>query len=366
MIIVQILTRSDLIGGAQVHVKNLSIELQRSGHIVHLLIGGQGIFINEIKAHNLHVQSIPRLIRSINPYLDWRAFWDIRNALKKIKPDLIATHSSKAGWLGRLAAYSLNIPAIFTAHGWAFTEGVPLIKRLIYILAERVIGLVSNKIITVSEYDAALCLKYTIVPNYKVVTIYNGIPYLPKQATIDHSSTPRLVMTARFEKPKNHIILLKALATLTDYNWHLDFIGEGPLKTEVIYWISKLNLTTRVSLLGERKDVSNILEKAQIFVLISDWEGLPISILEAMRAGLPVIASAVGGIPEMIDDDINGFLIPKGNISLLRKRLLTLITNKDIRNRMGMASHTKFAEHFTIDLMIKKTLNVYRLTIKEK
>ena len=359
MRIVQLITRSDNIGGAQVHVRDLSVELKKLGIKVYILVGGNGTFIDEMKKYNMPVYPVPSLIRSINPYFDFRAFFEIRNLLKRLQPDLVATHSSKAGILGRLAAYSQNIPVVFTAHGWAFTEGVSVVKQKIYLLVEKTIGRITSKIITVSGYDQKLSLKHKVIPLHKLMMIHNGIPEIPMHKTSQNVAIPKFIMTARLEKPKNHIFLLQALALLKDYKWKIDFIGEGPLRSKIEQSISQLELKDRVRLLGERKDVVQQLKESQGFILVSDWEGLPISILEAMRAGLPVIASDIGGIPEMIDDHVNGFLIPKGDKEQLINKLSILFCNRDLRIKMGMASREKYENQFKISKMVEQTLAIY-------
>ena len=119
-------------------------------------------------------------------------------------------------------------------------------------------------------------------------------------------------------------------------------------------------------MLGARNDVPKLLKQADIFMLISDWEGLPLSILEAMRAGLPVIASDVGGVKEAVEDDVNGFLIPKGDAGLLKDRLISLLSSEELRLRMGKASRKKFQRGFTISQMVEKTISVYNSAIARK
>lgn len=170
---------------------------------------------------------------------------------------------------------------------------------------------------------------------------------------------PRLVMVSRLEKPKNHALLLQSAETLKDLQWQLELAGDGPLRGEVEGWVQRLDLGSIVSLLGERRDIEEILKGAWGFVLISDSEGLPLSILEAMRAGLPVIASDVGGVREAVEEGVNGFLIPRGDKCLLSTRLRQSIQDPVLRDRMGQESRRKFLREFTLSRMVEETLAVY-------
>ncbi len=120
-----------------------------------------------------------------------------------------------------------------------------------------------------------------------------------------------------------------------------------------------LGIDGRVEFLGLRGDVEKLLAEAQVFVLASNYEGFPISIVEAMRAGLPVVASDVGGVCESVCDGENGFLVPRGDVPTLRERLQRLISNETLRARMGAASRRRYVEEFTAKRMVSKTLAVY-------
>lgn len=357
--IVQVVTRSDNIGGAQMHVRDLSVELRHLGYDVCVLVGGEGPFVRELKECGIPVFPLRHLIRPVHPYHDWCAFLEIRRMLMMLQPSLVAAHTSKAGLIGRIAAWSLGIPVVFTVHGWSFLQTASKAKKHLYISAEKIAGLVSGKVITVSEYDRGYCLEHRIVSPDKVITVYNGIPDIPLSRINQSVDPPRFIMTARLEKPKNHIHLLKAFNNLRKMDWRLDLVGEGPLRSEIEFWIKKLKLDAKVRMLGARRDIPQLLSSAQGFVLISDMEGLPISILEAIRAGLPVIASDVGGVGEIVKDKFNGYLIPRGNLDILTQRLEALIKDRELRTKMGLASRRRFEKVFKITDMVTKTLSVY-------
>jgi len=364
MKIAYVITRSDAIGGAQVHVRDLSLALINMGHRATVLVGGDGPFTEELAARGIPYRSLVHLARPIRPLTELKGSLEIRRALAELRPDLVSTHSSKAGWLGRLAARGLGIPVIFTAHGWAFAEGVPEGQRRFYALAERLAAPLADRIITVSECDCALALRYGVASPQKLVVIHNGMPDLgPACFARSESDPPRMVTVGRFEPQKDHPTLLRALVGLRNVSWELELVGDGPLLEPTKDFAARLGLAQRVRFLGARKNVAERLSKAQVFVLASHWEGFPRTILEAMRARLPVVASDVGGAREAVLEGETGFLVPRGAVEIMRERLQRLICDPDLAFRLGQAGRKRFEENFTLEKMVEKTLKVYRQTL---
>src|SRR4030042_935062 len=212
MKIAYIITRSDSIGGAQGHLLDLSKGQQQFQNEVIVLVGGDGPFVQELIRNQIEVISVKQLRRSINPLRDIRAFIEIRRILKSIKPDLVSAHSSKAGFLGRLVCRNLDIPVIFTVHGWAFSGGANLPARCLYWFAETIMGFISTKIITVSEYDYRLGLKWALVAPRKIVRVHNGIPDVDESLRANPAEQPvNIISVARFESPKDHASLIGAM-----------------------------------------------------------------------------------------------------------------------------------------------------------
>lgn len=349
------------VGGAQIHVRDLGAALVSAGHQVTVLAGGDGPLAGQLRSLGMDYRALPHLVRRISPYHDARALEEIRAALSRLRPDLVAAHSSKAGWLGRLAARLLSLPCVFTAHGWAFSEGVPAGQRTAYALAERLAAPLAARIITVSRYDLNLALRYKIAAPEKLVTVYNGVPDLPPHLRGNPAgAVPQLMMVARFQPQKDHPTLLKALAGLRHLEWELALAGDGPLRPQMENLAASLGLAGRVQFLGVRQDIPELLARAQALVLISNWEGFPLSILEAMRAGLPVVASDVGGVKEQVTNGLNGFLVPRGGQAALQERLTTLITGPGLRARLGASGRKLFEDRFTVGQMVENTLSVYR------
>ncbi len=361
MKIIYIVTRSNEIGGAQIHVRDLAKELKRQGHDVIVLAGGDGRYYRQLEAHGILFRRIPDLLQPINPIKDISAFNTLRKYICKEKPDLISLHSSKVGFLGRICAKLYGVPVVFTAHGWSFTEGIPGLTRYIYFVLEWLTAPLATRIITVSAYDRFLALRYRVGKKQKLITICNGMPDIEECFFANPADESiKIIMIARFSLQKDHVLLLKALSTLMDIEWSLELIGSGSKVSVIKSMVVEFGLEKRVHFSGEVSDIMERMSKSQIYVLTSFWEGLPRSIIEAMRAGLPVVASRVGGVAELISDGENGFLIEPGDVNTLIKRLQQLLGNPELRIRMGKAGRQRYVENFRFEQMVQKTIEVYR------
>ena len=361
MKITYLVTKADPIGGVQIHIKDLALAAQAEGHDVTVLCGGTGPFIEVLRAQGTPVIVLNHLVMPIHPLRDARAVAEIHGWLRRLRPDLLAVHSAKAGVLGRLVGRALGIPTVLTAHGWTFTPGIPSGQARGYRLIERLAGPLSSKIIAVSEFDRRLALTERIVPPDVIVTVHNGMPDIAAALRADPARTPpRLIMVARVGAQKDHPALLRALAGLRDAAWEIDLVGEGPLMGEMTALASTLGIGDRVHFLGQRMDVDQLLARAQVSILATNWEGFPLSILESMRAGLPVVASAVGGIEEAIRDGETGYLVPRGDVDSLRDRIGRVLASPELRVRMGAAGRRFFEEEFTLERSVRRTLDVYR------
>jgi glycosyltransferase involved in cell wall biosynthesis len=254
---------------------------------------------------------------------------------------------------------------IFTAHGWSFTDGVPAHQRLAYRLIEQACGSLSDHIITVCHYDRQLALAARIAPADRIAAIHNGMPLLPPVDRETLSSSPiRIGMVARFDSQKDHATLLRALARLRHKDWCLQLIGGGD-SSSAAHMASELGLLDRIEFMGERSNVPALLAGLDVFCLISRWEGFPRSILEAMRASLPVVASDVAGVRESVEDAVNGYLVPVGDDRLLAKSLGDLIDSPGLRIAMGNRGRVKFEGSFTIEHMLRPTLGIYHAVVAE-
>ncbi|SCW62879.1 MULTISPECIES: glycosyltransferase family 4 protein [unclassified Pseudomonas] len=365
MKIVYVITRSDTMGGASVHVLDLASGAQKAGHEVIILVGGKGVLVARANKKNIPVISLKFLIRNINLFKDVFAFFELRKYIKDIEPDLIHLHSSKVGILGRLVAKSLGIPVIFTAHGWAFTEGVSAGRRKFYKAVERVMAFLASRIITVSNYDRKIALSSGVGDEGLICTVHNGMPALELDSTIfQDTASPKMIMVARFDEQKDQVGLVRALALLQDISWTLEFVGDGPSICNIKQLVKQFGLEGRVLFSGACDDIPERLNNSQIFLLITNWEGFPLTILEAMRAGLPVIASDVGGVSEAVQDGCTGILVSRNDINNLAEAIRSMLGSSEMRRAMGAAGKERFEKAFLFDGMLDKTLSIYRDVLK--
>ncbi len=361
MKILYLITRAER-GGAQVHVLDL-IRGFRHHCDIELATGEEGFLLDEARRLGVNCHILPNLVQPIQPAKDLRALRNIISLLRRTRPDLVHTHTSKAGILGRLAARICRIPAIFTAHTWCFAEGTSWKWKVLGGPCERLAALPGGAIINVSEANRELARKYHIAPTSRLVTIHNGVPDIPSDAVeilpLAPDELPVVIMVARFAPQKNQAMLLDAAARIAK-PFRIQFAGTGPTMPEIEIRVAEMGLTERVEFLGDRSDIDCLLRRSSVFALPTNWEGFPLSILEAMRAGLPIAASDVGGVSESVIDGRNGFLSPRGDTAAFTTTLEHLLTDEDLRLRMAQTSRHMFEENFTAEQMFRKTFNVYR------
>ncbi len=363
-----LITRSDTIGGAHVHMMDLAARVQSDGHNVEVLVGGNGPYAALLRDKGLKVINLRYLVRPVRPHLDILAVWECWRVLRHFKPDIVHVHSTKAGLVGRLAARLAGTPVVFTAHGWAFTEGISEPSRRLAMFLERSAARLSDAIICVSDYDRQLAVRLGVANESLLTCIHNGVPEVASVMRCSGSGSEpvRIVSVARLDKPKDHLLMLDALATISNLPWVLELIGDGPLTGAAQERALALGLTDRVLFSGLCNDVPTRLARSDLFVLVSDWEGLPLSILEAMRSGLPVVASDVGGVAESVNDGVTGFLVPRGDKAMLADRLSRLLTDATLRQQMGWAGRRVYEREFAFEMMYQRTQQVYREVLRRK
>tara|TARA_Y100001968_G_scaffold313758_1_gene338300 strand:- start:5318 stop:6430 length:1113 start_codon:yes stop_codon:yes gene_type:complete len=358
-----IIARSDDIGGAHIHVRDMACWLLKRNYDVSVIAGGNGYYINHLKSFGINVLACPSLKRDINIYYDLKASIILTFLIRRIKPSLISIHSSKTGVLIRFLRVLKLIPkCIFTAHGWSFTPGVPRTSRSLYRLLETIFSRVPEKIITVCQTDLDLAIKLGVASKNKLICIHNGMPDIPdyKPKLYSGKEIRHLIMTARFESQKDHATLLKSLILIRNFNWKLTLLGKGYLEKSIYETLERSGLIDRVRFVGWTDNVNQYLQQADIYLLISKWEGFPRSILEALKHGMPVIASDVGGISESVINGENGFLIPREDHKILANSLEILLNDSEIMKKFGKKSRELYLSNFTFSKMAIKTEKIYK------
>lgn len=343
-------------GGAQSHVLEL-LRLRDRARIT-VASGEDGFLLEQARALGLETVVVPQLVAPLDPRRDLVALWALVRLLRRLRPDLVHLHSSKAGLLGRVAARLAGVPAVFTAHGWAFTEGAGRARRLLAIWSERLAAPLSAAIIAVSDYDRDLGARLRVAPQAR--TIHNALPAAPRitLASPRPSGPVRFVMVARFAPPKDQALLLRAAAPLRGAEVWL--VGDGPELEATRALAVTLEMGERARFLGSRDDVPELLAQVDVFCLCSHYEGFPISVLEGMRAGLPVVASDVGGVGEAVVDGRTGLLVAHNDVASWRLALARLLDDPVARAAMSRAGGERFGAHFTLPHLLERTWAVYR------
>lgn len=361
MRILYVITKAEM-GGGQVHVLDLLRGYQGT-HELHLATGEEEYLTREARAIGVECHILGDLIHETKPARDARAVSQMTALLRRIRPDLVHAHTTKAGLVARAAAWRCGIPSIFTAHSWAFSDGVSLAWKVMGVPTEWIASRLSSRVINVSEANRNLALRYGL-PARRMVTVHNGIPDGPLVAEPGKNDSPEVVMVARFARQKHHELLLEAFAGVAEPAT-LTLIGDGPTRGAMQELVAKLGITSRVRFAGERQDVAQMLGQADVFALASRWEGFPLSILEAMRTGLPVIASDVGGSREAVAEGVSGFLVERDDVAGFRAALQKLCSNKALRTSFGTAGRQRYLQHFSLGQMLRKTHALYEQVWRE-
>ncbi len=360
MKIVYVITRADAVGGASIHVRDLASAMLERGHQATVLVGGEGPVTEQFTRAGVPFRTLRFLRRAVRPVRDLRALAELTAALRDEQPDLVSTHTAKAGWIGRAACARTGLPAVYTPHGWSIADRISPARGAAFALAEKAASRWANAIICVCEYERQLALRSRIAAAEKLHVVHNGVRDVPEELRARPGLHPvRIVSVARFESPKDHGTLLQALAALRSQDWQLDLIGDGPREAETRELARSLGIGERVHFLGYQDDPAQRLAGAQVFALSSVSEAFPRSVLEAMRAGLPVVASDVGGLREAVTDGESGILVPRKCREALSSALENLIADAALRQRLGTAARLTYEAKFRFESMVEKTVAVY-------
>lgn len=356
--ILMLITRAEL-GGAQTHVADLLRGL-RDDFDVHLATGETGYLTDVARELGVPAHILPSLIQPFDVWRDLAALRQCVKLIREVQPDLVHAHTSKAGFIGRAAAKWNGVPSVYTAHTWCFAEGTSPHWRLAGTPLERLAGRWCGRMISVSDANRTLALNKNIAGPEKHVTIHNGIgDHAMRARPEEEAATPRIIMVARFAAQKAQALLVEAVRWIADVPFELLFVGDGPTRGAVEKQVADAGLETRVKFVGERLDIPELLASAHIAALFTHWEGFPISILEAMRAGLPAVVSDVGGVREAIGGSC-GRIVAAGDVGGFRAALVELLRSAELRGRLGAAARIRYERHYTVDVMLGKTMEVYR------
>ncbi len=362
-------------GGAQRYVFDLATHF-KDKFDVSVASGNGEILEKKLREFNIPMIKIPKLDRDISTTKDIKTFFFLMKLFRKEKPDIIHLNSAKIGGVGALAGRLVGIKKIvFTVHGFAFNEDRPFYQKLaIKILSWFTLILVTD-VIFVSEFDKRQ-IKSWLVNKKKKVCIHNGVNVstIPldresaRKELVQSKILPESVFQTKtniisigeLTKNKNHILTILALKEIPETN--LIIMGDGEDRKFLEKKARDLGVGDRVCFAGFVKDASKYLKAFDIFVLSSLKEGLPYVLLEAGTAGLAVVASNIGGVPDIITDGENGMLAQSGNKESFRQKLSTLVQNQEKRKMLGLKLREKVTSEFTLEKMLEATMVVYLQT----
>jgi glycosyltransferase involved in cell wall biosynthesis len=359
MKIVHVITKCNY-GGAQSVLLELATYQILAGNSVTVVAGSSGLVFSKLQSFGAEVILIENFVHSFDPIKDFKAIIALRSLFSSSQPDLVHLHSSKAGFLGRLASCFSPNCVVYTAHGWPFQKGASLSQRIQSFAGEFVLRFSKSMVVCVSQSDFDLASRSFVVRGSRIRLIRNGIPSLPggaERSVLERESDGllTLVMVARFEAPKRQDLLIEAIAQSP--GWRLVLLGDGPQLDNLRALVSKLDLESRVVFHG-RIDPAESLHEADAVALLSDYEGLPLSVLEGMRAGLPVLASDLAGIGEAVVHGKNGFLV--ANEVTAVASYLNVLRDKSTRERFGRQGFKTWTQEFQSSKMGAEYESVYR------
>lgn len=371
-----LITKSNL-GGAQQYVFDLATNLPSNVYDVVIAAGGDGLLIDKLKNEGFKVYSLSSLKRNVSFFNEVRTFFTIIGILRKERPDIFHINSSKAGGIGSLAGRLCRIPRIiFTAHGWAFNEDrSPFQKKIIKLLHWTTV-ILAHTTITVSD-GLRKQLNWPLVQQ-KMVTVHlgrtvrdiknpddaRGILEMKVQNTsarlIDYHTDFWLGTIAELHPIKRLDRAIDAVATLvTEFpNLRFVIIHDGELREKLEQQVRRLKLQEHVFFTGVVDDAARFISAFDLFVLPSKSESFGYVLIEAGQAGVAVVATNVGGIPDIITSGENGLLVPPDNTQALTGALRTLLLDEDLRIKLAKAHYEK-SKTFTVKKMVKETEAVY-------
>ncbi|MBX4181688.1 glycosyltransferase family 4 protein [Candidatus Parcubacteria bacterium] len=353
------ITKSNM-GGAQRYVLDLATEAKKAGHDVAVLCGGEGALVHKLKEEGIRVIGIKRMQRDISLIDELHSFYFILRTLIAEKPDVFHTNSSKMGGLGNLAARLAGIKKIiFTAHGWAFNESWrPVWQKAVIKVGYWPMIALSHKTICVSKKTLEQIDAWPFIKN-KLVVIYICIKPFDLMRREGNGFVVGCI--AELHKIKGLDVLLLAWAEFIKKHREakLVIMGEGEEHKELKTLAQELSISNSVSFAGQVDNARAHLLDFDIFVLPSRSENLPYVILEAGLAKLPVIASRVGGILEVIETGLSGILVEPENYQEIFSSLLLLADDKVLRDRLGEALYNTVSTKFSLDKMSQETFKLY-------
>jgi glycosyltransferase involved in cell wall biosynthesis len=347
------------VGGAQTYVAGL-LPAARQEYEVTVAAHGEGPLRRAAAQAGVPFVPLEHVRRAVSPVRDVRGLLELYRLFRRLRPDVVHLNSSKAGILGRLAARLARVPVcVFTAHGWAFKAGHGRAAHA-YLWADRLVEPLTSTVVCVSETELRAGLEAGTCRVGRSVVIPNAVEPGPAVERPPRDRPVEIVSVGRLAEPKDFATLVAALAGLPRGAARLLVLGDGPLRARLAAEVRALGLDDAVELAGEVDDVRARLERADVFALSSRSEGMPLSVLEAMAAGLPVVASDVGGVHEVVVEGETGRLVAAGDVEALREALASLVFDAGLRERLGRGGRERVLDRFALPHWRERHLELYR------
>ncbi len=361
------------LGGAQRNTLDTVASLDRREFEVALACADEGELLPEARAlSGVELFELSHLRRQVRPLADLRALSELRRAIRGFRPEIVHTHSSKAGILGRLAARREGVPVmIHSIHGFGFGRHQPAPVRLAFVTAERLAARWTTAFVAVSRRNLEEGVRMRLFPASRARLIRSGVDLasfaahrggdaLRRMLEIP-AAVPLVVQIACFKPqkaPERFVEVAKRLAPRFPAA-HFLLVGDGALRGRLEQLRRETGLEGRLHLPGWRRDVPAVLDAATVVTLTSRFEGLPRVLVEARAAGVPVVAMAVDGVSEVINDGENGFLLAPDDVAGVAERVGEILGDGTLRSRLSARAGENL-EEFGREVMVKKQEDLYR------
>ncbi|MCB4755707.1 MAG: glycosyltransferase family 4 protein [Elusimicrobia bacterium] len=371
-------------GGAQGNTIFTVKNLDKNKFLTHLWTGHGAYwdaFLKKEPDLAGRLRYFPHLSRSLNPFYDVLTLFELWAALKKLKPDILHTHSSKAGILGRLAGWLAGVPVILhTYHGFGFNDEQKPWTQWLFIGLEKLTARLSTALIFVSKANIETARRHTIGNKEQVRLIRSGVSLqalqrraaeTDKQAIRESLDIPidsRLIVTVGPFKPQKNLddfIKLVGMVHPLSKKVHGLIIGDGAKRRKLEALVKKLNLTTLVHMPGWRQDIPELLSIADLFVLTSLWEGLPRTLVEAMALGIPCVCYNTDGTADLLQQG-GGFLIKKKDLPALAKAVILILEDDTLWSTLSRKARSVITDEFDINKMVKQQEDLYLGLLQER
>ena len=355
--------------------------MDRSTFEVELACAPGGRLIDLVRESRMKVSTFPNLVQPVNPIRDIPAVLDLYRLIKDRGYHIVHTHNSKAGFLGRLAARLADVPVIIhTVHGFAFHDMEPLWRQTLFRNLERLASRWCDKMIFISQPLIDWALREGIGSSDKMIKIYSGIdlnrftPVSQDQKELNRArwglgkKDPVIGMVSKLWDGKGHTVLIEAFREIKKEmpDARLVIVGEGYLYPVLRGLAEGYHLADSILFTGFQMNVSELISTFDVAVLPSFFEGMGRVLLEAMAMERPVVASRVGGIPDLIKNGVNGLLTPPGDVRALADALKKVLSDKGLAHEMGRLGREMTTDQFNSDAMVRSIQGLYRECLMEK